>query len=142
MTQLTGLERLQGIIDGDVPPAPMAELMGFELAEVEVGRAVFEGEPTEALNNPMGTVHGGFAATLLDSAMGCAVHSTLPAGGAYSTLELSVNLVRPITAQTGRVRAEGSLIHGGRRAATAEGRLIALDTGKLLAHGTTTCLVS
>ena len=128
MRQLSGLEQLDGIARGELEPAPMAELMGFELIEVEEGFAAFEGEPTEALNNPMGTVHGGFAATMLDSAMGCAVHSTLPAAGAYSTLELSVNLVRPITSQTGRVRAEG--------------RLVALDTGKLLAHGTTTCMIS
>ena len=142
MRQLTGLEHLRGIVDGTIPQAPMAELMGFAPTEIEEGFAVFEGEPTDALNNPMGTVHGGFAATILDSAMGCAVHSTLPAGGAYATLELSVNLIRPITAQTGRVRAEGRLIHAGRRAATAEGRLVAVDTGKLLAHGTTTCLIS
>jgi uncharacterized protein (TIGR00369 family) len=139
---LTGLEHLQGIVDGTVPPAPIAETMGFELIGVEPGRALFAGTPTAAVYNPIGSVHGGFAATLLDSALGCSVQTELPAGVGYATLELSVNLVRGITAQTGRVLCEGRTIHVGRRAATAEARLTQEATGKLLAHGTTTCLVT
>jgi uncharacterized protein (TIGR00369 family) len=141
-TELTGLEHLQAIIDGTIPPAPMAETLGFELVEVEPGRARFAGTPTPAVYNPIGSVHGGYAATLLDSAMGCAVQTELPRGVGYTTLELSLNLVRPITADTGRVIAEGRSIHVGRRTATAEARLVQESTGKLLAHGTTTCLVT
>ena len=142
MTQLSGQEFLEAISRGDLPPAPMATLLGIEPVEVSEGRAVFAGIPAEEHYNPMGSVHGGYAATILDSAMGCAVHTTLPAGSSYATLELSVNLVRPITADTGPVRAEGLVVHAGRHMATAEGRLIAERTGKLLAHGTTTCLIS
>ena len=140
--ELTGLEHLQGIADGTLPPAPISETLGFELVEAEPGRALFAATPTEAHYNPIGSVHGGFAATLLDSAMGCAVQTELRAGVGYSTLELSVNLVRPITADTGRVLVEGRSIHVGRRTATAEARLVQESTGKLLAHGTTTCLVT
>ena len=141
-TDLTGLEHLQGIADGTIPPAPMAVTLGFELVEVEHGRALFAGTPGEAVYNPIGSVHGGFAATLLDSAMGCAVQTELPRGVGYATLELSANLVRGITAETGRVLCEGRTIHVGRRSATAEARLTQESTGKLLAHGTTTCLVT
>jgi len=102
---------------------------------------VFAVTPQEFHYNPIGVVHGGLAATLLDSAMGCAVHSTLPAGVGYTTLEFKVNFARAITGDTGRVVCEGNLIHRGRTVATAEGRVIAEDTGKLLAHGTTTCLL-
>jgi uncharacterized protein (TIGR00369 family) len=141
LTELPGLDFLRAMRDGDLPPAPMATLMGFEPVEVEEGVAIFAAEPRPELYNPLGSVHGGFAATLLDTAMGCAVHTALPAGRAYTTLELSVNYVRAITTETGRVRAEGRVLHLGRRVATAEGRLIAEQTGKLLAHGTTTCAV-
>jgi uncharacterized protein (TIGR00369 family) len=140
--ELTGLEHMQAIADGTIAPAPIAELLGFELIEAEHGRALFAAIPTERVYNPIGSVHGGFAATLLDSAMGCAVQTTLPAGVGYTTLELSVNLVRGMTTATGRVLCEGRTIHVGRRAATAEARLTAEATGKLLAHGTTTCLVT
>jgi uncharacterized protein (TIGR00369 family) len=102
---------------------------------------VFEATPEREHYNPIGSVHGGFAATLLDSAMGCAVHSTLPAGTGYTTLELSVNYVRPMTVDSGPVRVEGTIVHGGRRQATAEGRLVSVESGKLLAHGKTTCLI-
>jgi uncharacterized protein (TIGR00369 family) len=138
---LSGLEYMHAIAAGEIPPPPIAVLLGFELAEVEEGRAVFAVTPQEFHYNPIGVVHGGLAATLLDSAMGCAVHSTLPAGVGYTTLEFKVNFARAITADTGRVVCEGTLIHRGRTVATAEGRVVAEATGKLLAHGTTTCLL-
>ncbi|MDX6668440.1 MAG: hypothetical protein QOK04_1820 [Solirubrobacteraceae bacterium] len=139
--ELSGLEYMRALVAGDFPPPPMAELMDFTLIEVEEGRAVFRGVPGEQHLNPIGSVHGGFAATLLDSALGCAVHTTLPAGIGYSTLELAVNLVRGITPATGPVLAEGHLVHAGRRTATAEARLTAEDGGALLAHAKTTCLI-
>jgi uncharacterized protein (TIGR00369 family) len=116
-------------------------LIGFEPVEAEEGRVVFACVPGHQHYNPIGTVHGGLAATLLDSAMGCAVHTTLPAGAGYTTLELKVNFTRPITSETGRVLCEGSVVHRGGRVATAEGRVVAEGSGKLLAHGTTTCLI-
>jgi uncharacterized protein (TIGR00369 family) len=139
---MTGLEFLRAIAAGEVPGAPIAELMGFEPVEAEEGRVVFVSVPRLDHYNPIGSVHGGFAATLLDSAMGCAVHTMLPEGTGYTTLELKVNFVRPIAADTGRVLCEGKVIHSGRRVATAEGSLIAEQSGKLLAHGTTTCLIT
>ena len=138
----SGLEALREVFEGRVPPPPIAETMGIEGVHVEEGKAVFEGEPAEYLYNPIGVVHGGFAMTLLDSAMGCAVHSTLKVGERYTTLEVKTNFVRPITVDTGRVRCEGVVIHRGGTIATAEGKLIAIDSGKLLAHGTTTCLIA
>ena len=137
---LTGLEFLNKIVSGELPPPPIAALMNFELVELSEGHAIFAVEPKEYHYNPIGVVHGGLAATLLDSAMGCAVHSTLPAGVGYTTLEIKVNFVRPITADTGRVRAEAKLIHLGGRTATAEGRVID-EAGKLYAHATTTSLI-
>ena len=141
MTEMSGLEYLQAMARGDLPLAPIASLFGMEPVEVEEGRVAFEATPRREHYNPIGSVHGGFAATLLDSAMGCAVQSTLPAGAGYTTLELSVNYVRPMSEDTGRVRVEGTVVHGGRRMATAEGRLFSVESGKLLAHGKTTCLV-
>jgi uncharacterized protein (TIGR00369 family) len=138
---VTGLEMLRAIAAGELPGAPIAELLGFEPVEAEEGRVVFAALPEPRHYNPIGTVHGGLAATLLDSAMGCAVHSTLPSGVGYTTLELKVNFTRPITADTGRILCEGKLVHRGGRVATAEGRVVAEATGKLLAHGTTTCLI-
>ena len=137
----TGLEILKEVFEGRLPPPPIAETMGFTGVHVEEGKAVFEGEPGEHLYNPIGVVHGGFAMTLLDSAMGCAVHSTLEMGERYTTLEIKANFVRPIRLDTGRVRCEGIVIHRGGTIATAEGKLLAVSTGKLLAHGTTTCLI-
>ena len=139
--EMSGLDYMRALIDGEVPPPPMAELMGFTVVEVDEGYALFRGEPGEQHLNPIGSVHGGFAATLLDSALGCAVQTTLPAGVGYSTLELSVNLVRGITPATGPVLAEGRVVHAGRRTATAEARLTAEDGGALLAHAKTTCLI-
>jgi uncharacterized protein (TIGR00369 family) len=138
---LSGLEHLRAIRDGKLPPPPIAALMGFEPVEAEEGRAVFAVTPQEFHYNPIGVVHGGLAATLLDSAMGCAVQTTLLAGQAYTTLEVKVNFARPLTRDTGRVLCEARVVHRGRTVATAEGRMYAEDSGKLLAHGTTTCLV-
>jgi uncharacterized protein (TIGR00369 family) len=138
--ELSGLDFLSRLAAGELPPMPMADLVGFRLARVELGLVVFEGAPGEYLYNPIGAVHGGFACTLLDSCMGCAIHSALPAGFGYTTLELKVNLVRGIVAKTGPMHAEGRLIHGGRTTGTAEGKLTGED-GKIYAHGTTTCLI-
>ena len=137
----SGLELLQDVFGGKLPPPPIAATLRFVGTEASEGHAVFIGDPDESLYNPIGVVHGGFAMTLLDSAMGCAIHTTLGAGEAYTTLETKVNFTRPITVDTGRVRCEGTVVHRGARVATAEGRLVAEATGKLLAHGSTTCLV-
>jgi uncharacterized protein (TIGR00369 family) len=138
---MSGLDYIKAVFEGRLPPPPIAATMDFTGAEAEEGRAVFVGEPGEYLYNPIGVVHGGFAMTLLDSAMGCAIHTTLGLGEGYTSLETSVNFVRPITSETGVVRCEGKVLHRGGRIATAEGRLTSQKTGKLLAHGTTTCLV-
>jgi uncharacterized protein (TIGR00369 family) len=138
---MTGLEFLRAIASGELPGAPIADLLGFAPVEAEEGRVVFAAVPEQQHYNPIGTVHGGLAATLLDSAMGCAVHSTLPAGVGYTTLELKVNFVRAITSETGRILCEGTVVHRGGRVATAEGRVFAEADGALLAHGTTTCLI-
>ena len=137
---LPGIEFLRAIRDGRLPPAPMAQLLGFELVEVEPGHVVFEVLPGEPHYNPIGVVHGGLAMTLLDSAMGCAVQTQVPAGAAYATLEAKTNLTRSITSATGKLRAIGKVIHLGSRVATAEGRLVDAN-GKLYAHATTTCIV-
>ena len=139
--EMTGLEYLRAIFEGKLPPPPMAVTMGFAGILAEEGKAIFRSEAAEFLYNPIGVVHGGFAMTLLDSAMGCAVQTLLARGERYTTLETKVNFLRPITLETGPVRCEATVIHRGRRAATAEGRLIAEQSGKLLAHGTTTCLI-
>jgi uncharacterized protein (TIGR00369 family) len=139
---MSGLEYLQAIRDGRIPKPPIAELMGIEGVEAEEGRAVFSVMPAEYHYNPIGLVHGGLAMTLLDSAMGCAVQTLLPAGSGYTTLEVKVNFARAITRDTGRVVCEATVVHPGRTVATAEGRVIAEATGKLLAHGTTTCLIA
>jgi uncharacterized protein (TIGR00369 family) len=136
----SGLETIRAIFAGRLPPPPIAELMGFRGVEVELGRAVFEFEPGPQHYNPIGSVHGGVAMTLLDSAMGCAIHSMLDAGVRYTTLEVKTNFVRAMTVDTGLVRCEGTVLHSGSRVATAEGKLLDGE-GKLLAHGTTTCLI-
>ncbi len=136
----TGLQVFEAMFAGELPAAPIAQTLDFILAEATHGRAVFQGRPQAAHYNPLGTVHGGWIATLLDSAVGCAVHTTLPAGKAYTTLELKVNYVRALTTRVPLVRAVGEVIHGGGRVATAEGRLVGPD-GTLYAHATTTCLV-
>jgi uncharacterized protein (TIGR00369 family) len=140
LRSMSGLDFLAAIAAGRLPSPPITEVLHFRLVAVGRGTATFEGNPARAFYNPIGSVHGGYAATLLDSCMGCAVHSTLAAGQGYTTLEIKVNLVRAITENTGAVRAEGRVIHAGRTTATAEGRLTDA-AGKLYAHGTTTCAV-
>lgn len=137
---LTGIELLERIRDGAWPKPPMVELMGFTLKTVEQGRIVFTVEPAEYHYNPLGVVHGGLAATLLDSAMGCAVQTLSSAGVSYTTLELKVNLVRALRAGMGAVSGEGTVLHFGRQTALAEARVIGPD-GKLYAHATSTCLI-
>ena len=140
--RMSGLEFLRAIVAGALPPPPIAKLIGTSLAEVEFGRAVFELEPAEWQYNPIGAVHGGVAATLLDSAMGCAVQSTLTAGVGYTTTDLQVRYVRAMGTDTGPVRAEGTVVHAGRRLVTAQGQIIiATNSGKLIAHATTACMV-
>ncbi len=135
-----GLEFLKAMIAGKVPNPPISELLGFHLTEIENGRGVFEGVPEFHHYNPIGTVHGGFAATLLDSALGCAIFSTLHKGDTWTTLELKLNFVRGLSKDTGPVRAEGRIIHRGRTVATSEGDLKD-RAGKLYAHATTTCMI-
>ena len=137
---LAGIDYMKEMIAGRIAPPPIMRLMGFRLAQVGEGLAVFECEPGEQHYNPIGVVHGGLAMTLLDSAMGCCVHTRLPANTGYTTLEAKVNLVRAITTKSGTIRATGKVIHLGGKTATAEGRLEDA-AGKLLAHGTTTCII-
>jgi uncharacterized protein (TIGR00369 family) len=137
---ISGIAYLRALHSGELPPPPIAVLMGMWITEVSEGRVVFAAEPSEYHYNPLGTVHGGVMATLMDSALGCAVQSMLPAATSYTTLELKVNYLRPITAKTGTVYCEGKIIHVGGRIATAEGRLTDAG-GKLYAHGTTTCII-
>jgi uncharacterized protein (TIGR00369 family) len=137
---LSGLEAMQAMLRGELPYAPIAKTLDFQLVEVGEGRALFQGRPGPAHLNPMGGIHGGWYATLLDSALGCAVHTLMPPGRAYTTAELGVNLVKAIGRDVQRVRAEGKVLHCGRQLATAEARLYGPD-GTLYAHATTTCLV-
>ncbi len=137
---LSGLEALQAMIDGRLPAAPIAEPMNFLLVAVAEGFARFEGEPTPRLLNPLGSVHGGWALTLIDSAAGCAVHTMLKAGVGYATVETKVNMTRAIRADHGRVACEGRVVTRGRQIATAEARLTDVD-GKVLAHGTSTLMI-
>jgi uncharacterized protein (TIGR00369 family) len=140
LAQRAGLEVLKAIAAGELPRAPISEVLDFILVDVEPGRAVFQGNPRAEHYNPIGSVHGGWMATLLDSCLGCAVHSTLPAGKGYTTLELKVNFVRALTSDVGPVRAEGKIINVGSRVGTADGRLTDA-AGRLYAHATTTCLI-
>ncbi len=132
---LSGMQMLEAIFSGTLPPAPISDTLDFVPVHMEPGIAVFQGQPQRRHYNPLGTVHGGWFATLLDSAMGCAVHSTLPAGKIYTTLELKVNMVRSLNDEVPLVRAEGKVVHAGRQVA-----LVGPD-GKLYAHATTTCLI-
>jgi uncharacterized protein (TIGR00369 family) len=138
--EMSGLAFVQGLADGTLPLNTIAQTLGYDIAEAASGRVIVSAVPTDALLNPAGTVHGGFAATLLDSAMGLAIQSTLEQGISQTTLEFKISLVRPITPETGPIQAEGVVLSRGRRVGTAEGRLTDRG-GRLLAHGTTTCLI-
>ena len=138
--EMSGLEFVKGLVDGTLPLNTIARTLGYDITEVESGRVVITAEPNMTQLNPAGTVHGGFSATLLESCMGLAVLSTLERGIGQTTLEFKISLVRPITPETGSVKAEGVVISRGRRIGSAEGR-ITDGNGRLLAHGTTTCLI-
>lgn len=140
LSRRAGLELLAGMMRGELPPPPITESLNFTLVEAEAGRVVFEGAPDARFFNPLGSIHGGWSATLLDSCVGCAVHSLLPAGKGYTTVELKVNFVRPVMPDSGLLRAEGRTIHVGGRVGIAEGRLTDAN-GRLYAHATTTCLI-
>ncbi|WP_420349008.1 PaaI family thioesterase [Pelagibius sp.] len=140
LRKLSGLALLQGMLEGRYPPPPMAETLDFHLLSVARGQVVFRGHLAGRFYNPLGTVHGGYSATLLDSAMACAVHSTLEPGEIYTTMEFKVQLVRALTEDLGTVLSTGKVLHRGRRSATAEANLTSED-GKLFAHGTTTCMI-
>lgn len=140
MSGKTGLEFFQAMLRGELPAAPISKTLDFLLVEAEFGRIVFQGRPAFAHYNPLGTVHGGWFATLLDSALGCVVQSVLPAGKAYTTVELKMNIVRPLTDKVPLVRAEAHIVHQGGRMATADARLTGPD-GKLYAHASTTCFI-
>ena len=138
--EMSGLEFLRAISCGELPAPALADLMDFGFHEIEEGRVVFECVPAEYHYNPIGTVHGGLACALFDSAMGCAVHTMLSADVGYTTVELKVNFLRPITTRTGRLLCEGKTIHVGGRIATAEAKLLD-ESGKLYGHATTTCMI-
>jgi uncharacterized protein (TIGR00369 family) len=140
VAHLDGLELIKRLLAGELPAPPITATLGFSLVEVERGRAVFEGTTAEWQYNPLGTVHGGWSATLLDSALGCAVHSTLAPGETYTTLDLQVRFLRPVLATSGRVRGEATVVHRGKRIATAEARLVGED-GALFATATASCIV-
>lgn len=137
---MSGMQVFEAMFAGALPRPPIGDTLDFLPVEVEPGRAVFQGQPLPRHYNPLGTVHGGWFAALLDSAVGCAVHASLPAGKSYTTAELKINIVRPLTDKVPLVRAEGKVIHLGTRMATAEGRLTGPD-GKLYAHASTTCFI-
>ncbi len=137
---ISGLQLLTAIMEGTLPAPPIQKALDFRLVEVALGHTVFAGTPKFEYYNPIGSVHGGYTAALLDSCMACAVHSTLEVGYSYATLEIKINYVRAMTTDTGEVRAEGKVINSGKRIATAEGRLFD-SVGKLYAHGTTTCFI-
>ena len=136
----SGLEIFQAMMRGEIPVPPISRTLDFTLVEVEPGRVQFQGRPQFAHYNPLGSVHGGWIATLLDSALACAVHSLLPAGKTYTTLELNVNYVKALTDKVPLVRAIGEIIYSGGRIGTSHGRLVGPD-GTLFAHATTTCIV-
>jgi uncharacterized protein (TIGR00369 family) len=139
--ELPGIDYMRALRDGELPAPPIAVTMNMGPVELEEGRVVFSGLPGEEHSNPIGVVHGGYAATILDSVLGCAVHTTLPLGVGYTSLGLEVKYLRPITRDTGRVRAEGTVVHRGRRQATAEARLTSEADGKLLATATSTLMI-
>jgi uncharacterized protein (TIGR00369 family) len=137
---MSGLEYMRKMMTGELPPSGMVQLLGLKLEEVSEGRAVFTVQPDECHYNGLGIAHGGLAAALLDSALGCAINAMMPAGKIFTTLEMKINYVRPITRERGELRCEANVIHTGGRVATAEGRIMDED-GKLYAHGTATCML-
>jgi uncharacterized protein (TIGR00369 family) len=137
---MTGLEYFRAMLEGRVPQPPMVSLFGFRIVEADHGRVVFAGVASEQFYNGWGVVHGGFAASMLDTALTCAVNTTSDRERSFTTLELKINFIRPLTREVGELRCEGRVIHTGRRIATAEGRIAGPD-GKIYAHGTTTCIV-
>jgi uncharacterized protein (TIGR00369 family) len=137
---MSGLEFFREMIAGRIPPPPLVALLGIRIVEVDEGRVVFAGVPDEKFYNGMGVAHGGWAATVLDSALGCAINTTQPAGRSFTTLELKINYTRPLRREVGEVRCEGRVIHVGSRTGTSEARIVAAD-GKIYAHGTTTCII-
>ncbi|GAA3216832.1 PaaI family thioesterase [Actinocorallia longicatena] len=141
LSTMTGLEVLQAMVDlGEESKIGIGSLLGMRAESLEPGKVVFSLEPRPDFSNPLGTVHGGVLSTLLDSAMACAVHASLPAGAGYTTLELKVNFIRPVPISGGLLTCEGTVVHGGRRVATTEGRIVDAN-GKLVAHGTSTCMI-
>ncbi len=139
--KLAGLDYIRAIQTGELPPPPIAKLLDMEIVEAEEGRAVFALTPAEWMYNPIGMVHGGIAATILDSCMGCAVHTTLPAGVGYTTTDMQLRYIRAMGVASGRVLAEGRVVHLGRRTATAEGRVFTHADETLIAHGSTGCAI-
>ena len=139
-TAVSGLDFLTALRDGKYPAPPFAVETDIWITEIETGRVVFEGQPSARFYNPLGTVHGGWISGLIDSAMGCAVHSLLKAGQAYTTVDMTVSFVRPVFEKTGRLKCEGKIVHAGSRIATSEGRVWD-QSGKLVAHGSETCLI-
>jgi len=137
---LSGIDYFRRMLAGELPPPAMLDLFAIRLVEVDPGRVVFTATAEERFYNGTGVAHGGFAATLLDTALGCAINSTMPAGRRFTTLELKINLTRPLTREAGLLRCEASVVHVGSRTATSEGRIVDRN-GKLYAHGTTTCIV-
>lgn len=140
LTAEPGLDFLLGMISGRHPAPPFSKTTSIRLVHAETGLAIFEGDPSLAFYNPLGVVQGGWASSILDAAMGCAIHTVVQAGHGYTTVEMKINFVRPLLESTGTVRAEGRLISAGSRIATSEGRLVD-GNGKLIAHGTETCLI-
>ena len=139
-TAVAGLDFLEGLRKGAHPAPPFAAVTDIWIVEVESGRVVFEASPSSRFYNPLGTVHGGWISTLLDSAMGCAVHSVLKPGQGYTTIDMTINFVRPVFEKTGKLKCQGKIIHAGGRAATAEGRVWD-EAGTLIAHGSETCMI-
>jgi uncharacterized protein (TIGR00369 family) len=137
---MSGLQVMQAVAEGRLPPAPIADVMGYRLVSVAEGEAVFEGTPSPAFRNPMGTIHGGWYGTLLDSALGCAVHTMMPEGATYTTLEYKVNITRAIRPGT-PIRCIGTTSHVGRTTAVAEAKLVGAEDGRLYATGSTTCII-
>jgi uncharacterized protein (TIGR00369 family) len=140
-TTRSGLDVMRAVMSGDLPAPPVAQLLGFTIDRVDEGNVVFAMAPLEAHLNPLGSIHGGILTTLLDSAMGCAVHTTLPPGGRYTTLELKVNFLRPAFAGGATLLAEGTVLHRGSTTVLAEARITDAATGKAVAHATSTCLI-